>query len=30
MKRIAIIDDEPDARQGIRTLLETFCPEVEI
>lgn len=30
MKRIAIIDDELDARQVIRTLLETFCPEVEI
>jgi two-component system LytT family response regulator len=30
MKRIAIIDDEPDARQAIRTLLETYCPEVEI
>ena len=30
MKRIAIIDDEPDARQSLRTLLNTLCPEVEI
>ena len=30
MKRIAIIDDEPDARQALRTLLATLCPDVEI
>jgi two-component system LytT family response regulator len=30
MKRIAIIDDEPDARQALSTLLTTFCPEVDI
>lgn len=30
MKRIAIIDDEPDARQALSTLLTTFCPEVVI
>ncbi|TAK43353.1 MAG: response regulator transcription factor [Saprospiraceae bacterium] len=30
MKRIAIIDDEPDARQALRTLLTTLCPDVEI
>lgn len=30
MKRIAIIDDEAHARQFLRTLLETLCPEVEI
>lgn len=29
MKRIAIIDDEPDARQLLRTMLATFCPDVE-
>jgi two-component system LytT family response regulator len=30
MKRIAIIDDEPDARQALRTLLTTLCPEATI
>lgn len=30
MKRIAIIDDEPDARQLLRTMLATLCPEVEV
>lgn len=30
MKRIAIIDDEQDARQALRTLLKTYCPEVEV
>ena len=30
MKRIAIIDDEPDARQSLRILLDTLCPDVEI
>lgn len=29
MKRIAIIDDEPDARQMLRTLIDTLCPDVE-
>ncbi len=30
MKRIAIVDDEQDARQALRTLLETYCPDVEV
>ncbi|HMQ47391.1 MAG TPA: LytTR family DNA-binding domain-containing protein [Saprospiraceae bacterium] len=30
MKRIAIIDDEADARQALRTMLASFCPEVEV
>jgi two-component system LytT family response regulator len=30
MKRIAIIDDEPDARQAMRTLLTMLCPEATI
>ncbi len=30
MKRIAIIDDEVDARQALRTLLGSLCPNVEI
>ena len=30
MKRIAIIDDEPDARQALCTLLNSLCPDVEI
>jgi two-component system LytT family response regulator len=30
MKRIAIIDDESDARQVLRTLLESLCPNVEV
>jgi len=30
MKRIAIIDDEPDARQALRTLLTTLCPAATI
>ncbi len=30
MKRIAIIDDEPDARQALRTMLTMLCPDVEI
>jgi len=30
MKRIAIIDDEANARMGLRTLLDSFCPDVEI
>ncbi|MCB0707063.1 MAG: response regulator transcription factor [Saprospiraceae bacterium] len=30
MKRIAIIDDESDARQALRTLLSSLCPDVEI
>lgn len=30
MNRIAIIDDEPAARQLLRTMLTTLCPQVEI
>lgn len=30
MKRIAIIDDEQDARVSLRILLNTLCPDVEI
>jgi two-component system LytT family response regulator len=30
MKQIVIIDDEKDARQSLVTLLNTYCPEVEI
>ena len=30
MIRIAIIDDEQDARQMLRTIIETMCPDVEI
>ena len=30
MTRIAIIDDEADARHALRSLLSTHCPEVEI
>ncbi|HPH19519.1 MAG TPA: LytTR family DNA-binding domain-containing protein [Haliscomenobacter sp.] len=30
MKRIAIIDDEPDARQLLRSMLTTLCPDVEV
>ncbi len=30
MKRIAIIDDELDARQSLHALLTTFCPDVQI
>jgi len=30
MKRIAIIDDEADARQALRTMLASLCPEVEV
>jgi two-component system, LytTR family, response regulator len=30
MKRIAIIDDEFDARQSLRTLITNLCPDVEI
>jgi len=30
MKRIAIIDDEAHARQSIRTMLSTLCPDVEV
>jgi len=30
MKRIAIIDDEQDARQSLKTLINSLCPDVEI
>lgn len=30
MKRIAIIDDEPDARQLLRAMIDSLCPDVEI
>jgi two-component system LytT family response regulator len=30
MKRIAIIDDEQDARQMLRTIVTSMCPDVEI
>ncbi len=30
MKRIAIIDDEPDARQALRTLITALCPGIDI
>jgi two-component system LytT family response regulator len=30
MKRIAIIDDEIDARQSLKTLLTDLCPDVEV
>lgn len=30
MKRIAIIDDEPDARQALHTMLNMLCPDAEI
>lgn len=30
MKRIAIIDDEQDAREYLRTSLTKFCPDIEI
>ncbi len=30
MKRIAIIDDEPDARQVLQTMLHMLCPDVEL
>ena len=30
MKRIAIIDDEPDARQILRTMIVSLCPGVDI
>lgn len=30
MKRIAIIDDEPDARQALKTMIESLCPDVEV
>lgn len=30
MKRIAIIDDEADARQLLRSMITTLCPDVEI
>lgn len=30
MKRIAIIDDEQDARQSLRTMIDTLCPNVEV
>ena len=30
MKRLAIIDDEADARQALRSLLELFCPQVSV
>ena len=30
MKRIAIIDDEHDARESLRILIGSLCPDVEI
>jgi two-component system LytT family response regulator len=30
MKRIAIVDDEADARQMLRSMITTLCPDVEI
>lgn len=30
MKRIAIVDDEADARQLLRSMITTLCPDVEI
>ncbi|GJM33551.1 MAG: DNA-binding response regulator [Saprospiraceae bacterium] len=30
MKRIAIIDDESDARQSLKILINSLCPDVEI
>jgi two-component system LytT family response regulator len=30
MKRIVIIDDEPDARQALKTLIARLCPEAEV
>ncbi|MDQ3142468.1 MAG: LytTR family DNA-binding domain-containing protein [Bacteroidota bacterium] len=30
MKRVAIIDDETDARQLMRSFLNTYCPDVDI
>lgn len=30
MKRIAIIDDEPDARETLRLMITTYCPDVSI
>ena len=30
MKRIAIIDDEPDARETLHLMVATYCPEVHI
>ncbi|RMH20787.1 MAG: response regulator, partial [Gammaproteobacteria bacterium] len=30
MKRIVIIDDEPDARQALKTLIDRLCPEAEV
>lgn len=29
-KRIAIIDGQPDARQALRTMVQSLCPDVEI
>lgn len=30
MKRVVIIDDEPDAIEILKLMLQTYCPEVEI
>lgn len=30
MKRVAIVDDEADARQLLRNMISTLCPDVEI